>query len=78
MLLIGLMEPDFMKLLGSPKPFLFFAGMAGVVYSFMRSGPTKMTLPISAEINWGLPLQRNPGEPIQLLSVGQAPVIFAP
>ncbi len=41
MLLAGVMDEDLLKLLGSTKPFLLVAGLAGIIYSLHSLAPTE-------------------------------------
>lgn len=38
-LLVGLVEPKVLTALGSPKPFLFFAAVAGIIYALHALRP---------------------------------------
>jgi len=41
MLLMGIVQPDLMKVIGSTKPFLLVAGMVGILYSLHALWPEK-------------------------------------
>ena len=41
MLLMGIVQPDLMKVIGSTKPFLLVAGLVGIVYSLHALWPDK-------------------------------------
>ncbi len=39
MLLLGIVDDDILKLLGSTKPFLLVSGLAGIIYSLHALNP---------------------------------------
>jgi hypothetical protein len=41
MLLMGIVQPDLMKVIGSTKPFLLVAGLVGILYSLHALWPEK-------------------------------------
>ena len=41
MLLLGIVQPDLMKVIGSTKPFLLVSGLVGIVYSLHALWPEK-------------------------------------
>jgi len=44
MLLMGIVQPDLMKVIGSTKPFLLVSGLVGIVYSLHALWPDKPPL----------------------------------
>lgn len=44
MLLMGIVQPDLMKVIGSTKPFLLVAGLVGILYSLHALWPDKPPL----------------------------------
>lgn len=44
MLLLGIVQPELMKVIGSTKPFLMLAGLVGIVYSLHALWPDKPPL----------------------------------
>ena len=44
MLVMGIVQPDLMKVIGSTKPFLLVAGLVGIVYSLHALWPDKPPL----------------------------------